>query len=189
MKPRSNLFGSQSQAEIDHIKLQSSSTLGSGRAYTHADRLAIAEDHEVRRAVGKRKRGSLLRSAEGNEDYASEEEAQGRQRPKLSEDRSGEDADDTEWGGIDTEATGNSPAATPGQSARPSSAGPSTSVYGQIGGALQRNPDGTIVAPRVIKRKAKVSVARRVSTHLLERTDRETEIGISKARSQVGGGR
>jgi ATP-dependent RNA helicase DHX37/DHR1 len=45
---------------MDSVNLQSSSTLGTGRAYTHQERLDKAEDKEVRKALdgrsGKRKR-------------------------------------------------------------------------------------------------------------------------------------
>ncbi|KAK0464536.1 P-loop containing nucleoside triphosphate hydrolase protein [Desarmillaria tabescens] len=132
---------SQSQAQITNtLHLQSSSTLGTGRASTHRERLDKLEDIEVRKALdgraGKRKR---------NDEYAV---------TNVDED----DEDDTEL--------------FPGHTSPPevetvaeakitdvvhpeSSAQPTASTSAAVGSALQRNPDGTVVAPKIRPKRQK----------------------------------
>ncbi|KAG9035596.1 putative ATP-dependent RNA helicase DHR1 [Tulasnella sp. JGI-2019a] len=146
---------SQSQADIDHLKLQSSSTLGSGRSYTHAHRIALEENHEVRRAMGKRKR----LPPGPNEDADSEDSEVDMdgvsQRVKVAKIQDPEILKDDEWKGIDTEASGaDHTTEIANRSKFPTAVAASSKT---IGAALQRNPDGTLVAPRVVRRKPKKS--------------------------------
>ncbi|KAG8862402.1 putative ATP-dependent RNA helicase DHR1 [Tulasnella sp. 330] len=146
---------SQSQADIDHLKLQSSSTLGSGRSYTHAHRLALEQDQEFRRVVGKRKRLVL----EDNEDTGDEKSEANTSDPsrkvKMARFQEEDSNCSDEWKGIDTgcsdietqEAIGSDSSALITALATSSPA---------LGAALRRNPDGTAIAPRMAKRKARI---------------------------------
>lgn len=136
---------SQSQAEIPStLTLQSSSTLGTGRASTHQERQDRQEDKEVKRALngraGKRKRpdDSYAVTMAGDDDDSADEV-----EPKIGR-RSSPDGAKVSAASFVPES--GSIAVEP--------SGPSTSA---VGSALQRNSDGTVVAPRIrSKSRAKV---------------------------------
>lgn len=132
---------SQSQAQISNtLHLQSSSTLGTGRVSTHRERLDKLEDIEVRKAldgrVGKRKR---------NDEY-----------PVRNADE--DDGDDTELyfeRASPLEVEGDSEAKITHIVHAEASAQPTASTSTAVGSALQRNPDGTVVAPRIRPKRQK----------------------------------
>lgn len=145
---------SQSQADIDHLKLQSSSTLGSGRSYTHAHRIALEEDQDVRRAVGKRKR----LAPQGVGDEESEGDIGGpSQKVKMAQFKEEVATCSDEWKGIDTERSDAETQEAEGPHTSALVTAPAATALA-LGAALQRNPDGTFVSPRVVKRKAKTMV-------------------------------
>jgi len=118
---RSLTFSSQSQAQLpSSLQLQSSSTLGTGKASTHQQNLDKQEDKEVRHALGKRKRGK--------EDY------------DVVEEDSEEDGFEKSLDFYKTSQTTAEPPTSPFQV---------PSVFPIIGSALQRNSDGSIPAPKV----------------------------------------
>ncbi|KAJ7109727.1 P-loop containing nucleoside triphosphate hydrolase protein [Mycena crocata] len=113
---------SKSQAALPTtLHLQSSATLGTGKATTHRDRLDKLEDKEIRRALdgrtGKRRRQ--------NDSYA-----------VTGPDAEMEESDDQD------DAV--SPPKTSGPSTLTAVSGPPA-----VGSALQRNPDGSVVAPKI----------------------------------------
>ncbi|KAJ7459856.1 P-loop containing nucleoside triphosphate hydrolase protein [Mycena latifolia] len=101
---------SQSQASLPTtVHLQSSATLGTGKAITHRDRLDKLEDKEIRRALdgrtGKRRRQDDSYTVTG---------------PDVDTDDEELDQDDA------------------------------VSASAAVGSALQRNPDGSVVAPKIV---------------------------------------
>jgi ATP-dependent RNA helicase DHX37/DHR1 len=124
----------KSQAELPNsLHLQSSSALGTGKATSHQDHLDKREDIDVRRALdgqtGRRRRARDVYEIEEAED---------------------DDLEDDQLSHVaDNDAISNDV---------PSSAGPSAIVRPStpaVGSALQRNADGSIVAPRIRPRKQK----------------------------------
>lgn len=121
----------QSQAALPTtLHLQSSATLGTGKATTHRDRLDKLEDKEIRRALdgraGKRRRQDDSYAVTGPDVDMDDEE--------LEDD-----------------------APPPTQLSGPSNP-PVTSVPPAVGSALQRNPDGSVVAPRIIPKSREKKV-------------------------------
>ncbi|KAK7469227.1 putative ATP-dependent RNA helicase DHR1 [Stygiomarasmius scandens] len=122
---------SQSQAQLpSSLQLQSSSTLGTGKASTHQQNLDKQEDKEVRHALGKRKRGK--------EDY------------DVVEEDSEEDEFEKSLDFYETSQTTAEPPALPFQV---------PSVLPIIGSALQRNSDGSIPDPKVKPRSLNKKLA------------------------------
>lgn len=128
------------------LQLQSSSTLGSGRALSAQERLEKTEDKDVRRAISSRQRrgGYLADTAEKDGDN--------------------EDIDDTQ----DVYSEGDTIRDDKGTSARDQvvvvyltpTETRKQDVPAEIvvGGALQRNTDGSIVNPRIMKKKNSTGV-------------------------------
>ncbi|KAF7299047.1 hypothetical protein MIND_00853000 [Mycena indigotica] len=124
----------QAQAALPtSIQLQSSSTLGTGRAHTHSEQLSKSEDQEVRRALegqtGRRRRNYdsfTVVGPESDSDEPTEEEEE------------------------DFSSTSPSASASFVPASVPTPIGSAV-----IGSALQRNPDGTLVPPKVIPRSQK----------------------------------
>ncbi|KAJ6559196.1 P-loop containing nucleoside triphosphate hydrolase protein [Mycena vulgaris] len=121
---------SQSQATLPTtVHLQSSATLGTGKATTHRDRLDKLEDKEIRRALdgrtGKRKRQDDSYAVIGPDADTDDEEL---------------DRDDAL-----------SPMQIPGPSTVP--------VPAAVGSALQRNSDGSVVAPRIVPKSREKKAA------------------------------
>ncbi|KAL0961087.1 hypothetical protein HGRIS_006070 [Hohenbuehelia grisea] len=122
---------SQSQAELPStLGLQSTSTLGTGKASTHQERLDRLEDKAVRRALdgqlGKRKRAVDRYDVVDESDGSESDEA----RAGTLNERSQDEEDD--------------------QIAHM----PSTSTPSEVGSALHRNPDGSVVQARVRPKKS-----------------------------------
>ncbi|KAJ3822852.1 P-loop containing nucleoside triphosphate hydrolase protein [Lentinula raphanica] len=120
---------SQSQAQLpSNIHFQSSATLGTGKAFTHQDQLDKQEDKEVRRAIegrsGKRKRRDGF---------------YGVVEVDTDEDDDKEEAEEEDEIEIDTVPVKENLEPLP----RTVDSQPTT------GGALARNPDGSVVAPKV----------------------------------------
>ncbi|KAI0283970.1 P-loop containing nucleoside triphosphate hydrolase protein [Russula aff. rugulosa BPL654] len=119
----------KSQADLPStLRLQPSSTLGSGRALTAQERLEKTEDKEVRRAIYSRQRsgGHLADTVESDGDDGVVDDAQ----DVHSESNTIQDYEDV----------------------------PADIV---VGGALQRNADGSIAKPRIMKKKSTSTVLRR----------------------------
>ncbi len=168
------MFLSQSQAQITNtLHLQSSSTLGTGRVSTHRERLDKLEDIEVRKAldgrVGKRKRNDEYSVRNADED----------------------EEDDTElYPGNDSplEVEGVSEAKITDIIHAEASAQPTTSTSTAVGSALQRNPDGTVVAPRIRSKRQKTKVETLCVasswTHLVILISRRSVVGRNRKQSR-----
>ncbi|KAG8214498.1 P-loop containing nucleoside triphosphate hydrolase protein [Butyriboletus roseoflavus] len=139
------IFGklAQTQASISTLELQPSSTLGTGMAVSHRERLDKTEDMDVRRLMdgrtNKRRQRNNFFAVAGSTDTENED---------AELDVMGSDA-----ASVDLPNT-----VTPEQvlvvdmSAGLAAPGKSTQST-VVGGALRRNPDGTSMAPRMIKIK------------------------------------
>lgn len=150
-------IGSKSQAELPStLQLQTSSALGTGKPLTNQDRLEKAEDKVVRRAMGhtqpagkhRKRNGGFTGVASDNDDDDSEEELalNGASTSCMIVD----DAVDLKEGSSKERPVVIFDSALPvpaeGQVA------PSNAI---VGSALQKNADGSVVAPRIMKKKAK----------------------------------
>ncbi|KAG8898402.1 putative ATP-dependent RNA helicase DHR1 [Tulasnella sp. 403] len=133
---------SKSQSEIDPLHLQSSSTLGSGKPYTHAHRLALEEDHAVRRAIDVHRKRKPFDGVDDPDEFDADSE-------KENEDA--ESDDDSPWGGVGGELTTSSEARLK----------PANQLASGVGSGLRRNEDGTVATPRIIKKKPKRKPSRR----------------------------
>ena len=144
-------MSSKSQAEIHSVLgLQSSSTLGTGAAKTHQDRLDREEDKEIRRAFD----GTAL--GRGNK--------RRRRQPKheVAYDATDEsDGIESVVGAMSVDEEEGKSRTNPvvivdsGFSTAPVDSGPKITLIGEVGSALQRNADGSTVAPRISKKKPK----------------------------------
>ncbi|KIJ64431.1 hypothetical protein HYDPIDRAFT_28376 [Hydnomerulius pinastri MD-312] len=132
------------QASMPSLDLQSSSTLGTGKVMSNRERLDKSEDLEVRRVM----EGRSNKRRRRNDDFT-----------VLGPDESG--SEDAELDAMDIDAGISAPkAAIPGKipvvDVSTSLAAPEKlSQPSVVGGALRRNADGTVVAPRVVKKKEK----------------------------------
>ena len=152
---------SKSQAQLSAaLQLQSSATLGTGKASTHKDILDKQEDKEVRRAIdgtarhGKRGRGktSVAQTYDGDESGSeAEDDVLGDARPNGS--RKDDEVGSSRANPVVIVDAGFSTAALPPEDVHVSAA---SSVL-QVGSALKRNAAGSVVAPKVAKRKPKGS--------------------------------
>ncbi|KAJ7095872.1 P-loop containing nucleoside triphosphate hydrolase protein [Mycena belliarum] len=111
----------QSQATLPStVHLQSSATLGTGKAITHRDRLDKLEDKEIRRALdgrtGKRRRQDDSYAVTGPDGFTDDEEIDQAHTPS------------------------------------PASTAKAVSAPAAVGSALQRNPDGSVVTPKLAVR-------------------------------------
>jgi len=128
----------QTQATVTSMALHSSATLGTGKVMTNRQRLDRAEDLNVRCAMDRRIGDRRRR----NTDYSGA-------RPSDS-DCEYDDPDSTHNNSppnptsIDTVSVVDS---------SPGSVSPEKKAQSVVGGALKRNSDGTLVAPRVVKKK------------------------------------
>lgn len=138
------MFSSQTQAQLpDSLHLQSSSTLGTGFAHSHKERLERAEDNQTRKSLdgrgGKRKR---------NDNYD----------VSFAEDED-EDLDASDSLSIAPEPSRALADVVMGASDAPQSQLASTSTLPTtVGSALARNPDGSAIAPKVRPRKQRAKV-------------------------------
>jgi ATP-dependent RNA helicase DHX37/DHR1 len=123
------------------LHLQSSSTLGTGKVSTNKERLDKLEDKETRRAIngrgGKRKRNTDRFDI-------------------LQADNDDEGDEDLEIGGsesVTVRTTVDAQVVVMDSEPRTSTAQPMASGSSAVGSALQRNPDGSVVTPRMSKKK------------------------------------
>ncbi|TBU35061.1 P-loop containing nucleoside triphosphate hydrolase protein [Dichomitus squalens] len=152
------LSKSQAQASAA-IQLQSSATLGTGKVTTHQHRLEQLRDKEVRRTLdgrsgkGKRRRTAnptLLAAEDSEEEYGVPMEVDA-----LAE-ADDDDGEDVQEGMsrsrpvVVIDSGFSTTAQSPGSESLPS-----LPTVPAVGSALKRNADGTIVAPRISKRKPK----------------------------------
>ncbi|KAG9013562.1 putative ATP-dependent RNA helicase DHR1 [Tulasnella sp. 427] len=155
----------KTQEEVDHLQLQSSSTLGSAKPMTHLQRLAVAEDQEVRRAIDTRdgrQRRRRRTMPVVDENASSSHESSSRS------DNSEEINDESSWKGIGDSEDESMGDAVP----QTVSATPTTSAC-QVGSALRRNPDGSVSAPKVVSRRPKPVLGRKRKTQA-EDSDMQT---------------
>ena len=136
------------------LQLKSSATLGTGKAVTHQERIKKEEHHEAKRTM----EGSM-----GN-----------KKRKRSSKQYAGAATDSEDEGDVPVAGDSlSSPVAEPDTESGKTRANPvviidsgfSTAKHepepalvaniSYIGSALKRAPDGSVVAPRVVKRKAK----------------------------------
>ncbi|KAI0926970.1 hypothetical protein AcW1_007657 [Taiwanofungus camphoratus] len=153
---------SKSQAQLPTtLQLQSSSTLGTGKTITHKDLLDKQEDKEVRKAMdgragkGKRRRRNLTSSAVYDSDDDDDTDGDRHMRVDIDDVQIEERADPHEEEGMSRArpvVVVDSGFATTVLPAEETVATPLTSI---VGSALQRNSDGSVVAPRIVKRKPK----------------------------------
>ncbi|EIN12593.1 P-loop containing nucleoside triphosphate hydrolase protein [Punctularia strigosozonata HHB-11173 SS5] len=133
----------KSQADFpESLHLQSSSTLGTGKAITHEETIARQEDKEIRHALygakGRKRTRELYASSESgsDEDIAHE-----------SHDTGGPEA---------IGSSRSNPVIVVDEGSSIKGGKPSDSIATMtIGSALARKADGTLVAPRVVARKSK----------------------------------
>ncbi|KIO20952.1 hypothetical protein M407DRAFT_10632 [Tulasnella calospora MUT 4182] len=142
---RSRIFErlAKTQEEVDHLQLQSSSTLGSAKPMTHLQRLAIAEDQEVRRAVDTR--GGRQKRRRGRPMPVADEDLSSGSDSSLNGDISSEmEEDESPWGGIADSDDDQMNDLIPETAPAPAS----ISSPPQVGSALRRNPDGSVITPK-----------------------------------------
>ncbi|KAF5382586.1 hypothetical protein D9615_002788 [Tricholomella constricta] len=143
----------QTQAEIpSSLYLQTSSSLGTGKASTHQERFDRLEDKQVRRALdgraGKRKRNDDVYAVVPADEKGSDTEGEDfisdadDERPSTNLKTSNV----REEAAITTYDTGVQPTL------------PVASVSSSVGSALKRNPDGTVAAPK-LRQKSKGKMA------------------------------
>ncbi|KZT73805.1 P-loop containing nucleoside triphosphate hydrolase protein [Daedalea quercina L-15889] len=150
---------SKSQAQLSAaLQLQSSATLGTGKASTHKDILDKQEDKGVRRAMdgatrkGKRGRGKPVNvPAYGSDETESDDEVGVLNDGEPNEDTQG-DVGTSRENPVVIVDTGFSTT----QSLSPEERSAPASVA-QVGSALKRNADGSVVAPKISKRRPKGS--------------------------------
>ena len=154
------------------MHLQSSATLGTGKALTHEERLQKEEHHEVKRVMTgvptgkKRKRSSKAYTAAvtGSEDEPSDGD-------DLLDDTSSPTAGPASTHEQELGRTRATPVVIVDSGfstvKETSEAAPAPNVS-YIGSALKKAPDGSVVAPRVVKKaaKAKTVGACRRSCHI-----------------------
>ncbi|KAF8843324.1 P-loop containing nucleoside triphosphate hydrolase protein [Paxillus ammoniavirescens] len=134
----------QTQASVPSLDLQSSSTLGTGKAMSHRERLDKTDDMEVRRVM----EGRSNKRRRRNNDFTVTS-------PGDSE------SEDAELDAMDTDVGRNPPKPivpddVPIVDVSTNLAVSEKSTQSSVvGGALRRNTDGTVMAPRVIKKKDK----------------------------------
>jgi len=146
---------SKSQATMPSSALQSSSTLGTGRPLTHIELHEKAEDQLVKKSLlgqtGKRKRHQDVFAVQDHEEdsYLDGED----DKPEVSREHPLERSPlILEYEGVTNNAA----------ESRPTLMTQEKSIV--VGSALQRNPDGSLVAPKVRKRtKSKVSMYQEIA--------------------------
>ena len=128
--------------------LQSSSSLGSRKMLSFDDRLANAEDLEVRKRLDGRV-GRKRRRLDSNLASVNDDEAEVDDSTKASDQESGEEQSETVPPVVEPlripEREPHSRPAHPPHVPQPS----------DVGSALRRNADGSVVTPVVVKRKNK----------------------------------
>ncbi len=170
----------ETQAQVSPLVLQSTATLGSGQPQTHAERLALQEDKEVRREIdgrssSRRKRRKLAPSGayadlldpvekeDQDEEFLEQEPRAVTQWPTLS--RPATLALDSPQNESRVSSSHSSPQPTshsPTQKHPP----PTFEAGNQLGAGLKRNADGTIVVPRVVPKRPKEKERHRMTVCL-----------------------
>lgn len=159
-------FLSKTQASLSSAVLQSSSTLGTGKPLTFEERQAKEEDALVKKALvgqtGKRKRNQDVFSVHDNEDLSGDDGEEEEERPRKIGKAIPDDGDEADVPSISppevvvVEAPENPPPKKVSENVA-------------VGSALQRNPDGSIAAPKIRQRtKPKGKL---VSVHLTKLRD------------------
>ncbi|THH27990.1 hypothetical protein EUX98_g6197 [Antrodiella citrinella] len=169
---------SKSQAELPNtLGLQSSSTLGTGAAITHLERIERDEHKATRRAFdgsSQKKKGKKQRNR-----------FSGHVAPSGVTDESDVEDSDAEMLSADEEEgkSRSNPVVIvdSGFSTAPAASVPSINQIPEVGSALQRNPDGSVMAPRISARKTKTSFASwsRGQKHVVQDPDSDTSFDSS----------
>lgn len=155
------------------LQLQSSATLGTGKASTHQEALDRLEDKEVRRVIdgraarGKRKRQQLpFSQVEDSDDAEDEDElidmdvdGEPEHAPREQEGYSRANPVVVVDSGFSTTTLLPEPL---------EHSGPKVTI---IGGALKRHEDGSVVAPKIVKRKPKRAKVISIFASALQRFD------------------
>ncbi|KAG0703797.1 P-loop containing nucleoside triphosphate hydrolase protein [Suillus ampliporus] len=134
----------QTQAQTSSLDLQSSSTLGTGATSTARERQEKLEDKDVRRAMegqaNKRRRRhdnfTVHEHGDSEDEYDAMDGVEADQVPTQYEHE----------GSVTKEFVADFPTASTGSQ-------PASLTVFDVGGALKRNPDGSVVAPRVVNKK------------------------------------
>ncbi|KAL4073219.1 P-loop containing nucleoside triphosphate hydrolase protein [Scleroderma yunnanense] len=133
----------QTQTTMPSVALHSSSTLGTGKSMSNRQRLDRAEDLDVRRAID----GRIGKRRRQNPDYSdvtqSDSESEGSNHYDIDEDINPSTSELVSIAAVSIVdlSSGSVVPVKPTQSV--------------VGGALKRNSDGTLVTPRVVKKKEK----------------------------------
>ncbi|KAK7048361.1 P-loop containing nucleoside triphosphate hydrolase protein [Favolaschia claudopus] len=152
----------QSQASLPTtLHLQSSSTLGTGKPTTHRDHQDKLEDKEIRRALdgrtGKRRR----------------------QTDSYVVTRPDDDPDD---GSSEDDAS-----SSRDEIAQVSEPQPTSSAAPVVGSALQRNPDGSTVAPKIVPRSKKTGFKRWGTKQTAQAVESESSFDSSDSANDSSG--
>ncbi|CCM01865.1 uncharacterized protein FIBRA_03936 [Fibroporia radiculosa] len=154
---------SKSQAQLStSFQLQSSSTLGTGKTTTHKELLDKQEDKEVRRVMdGRMKRGKrqriLATATESNSEDSDDDLDAGTSKEDKWEQYHAQEGSSRSNPVVIVDS-GFATEMLP-----PEPPQPTAPVISAVGGALKRNPDGSIVAPKIGKRKRKSTKSSRSS--------------------------
>ncbi|KAH9841541.1 P-loop containing nucleoside triphosphate hydrolase protein [Rhodofomes roseus] len=148
---------SKSQAQLSTtLQLQSSATLGTGKASTHKDMLDKQEDKEVRRALdGMTRKG---KRGQGKQNILTSYDAESEGEDSMRVD--GEPANQDTEGDVGTSRANPVVIVDSGFSTAKLSPGETPAAVAhavQVGSALKRTADGSAVAPKISKRKPKGS--------------------------------
>ncbi|KZS90456.1 P-loop containing nucleoside triphosphate hydrolase protein [Sistotremastrum niveocremeum HHB9708] len=137
-----------SQAELpSSLSLHSSATLGTGKSLTHAERFAKVEDKQVRKAMdgvgkkGRRRRDNFSGDLGTDEDEGEDEDGFGDSQGELR--MKSPDVDAVER--MDEEPAAVTPSVTQAV----------TQTVVEVGSALQRDANGNVIQPKIVKRKPK----------------------------------
>lgn len=126
----------KTQATITSVALHSSATLGTGKIMTNRQRLDKAEDLNVRCTID----GKIGNRRRRNMDYSGARS-------------SDSDHEQSEYYDPDSNSFPTSIDTVSMVDFSSGSVPPEKQAQSAVGGALKRNPDGTLIAPRVVKKK------------------------------------
>ena len=143
------------------MALASSSTLGTGRAKTHQERIEQEEHHEIKRALdGRTGTGKRKRSAQVMVDsHDSADDSESSVEPLDTSERATiciEDKDTDELPEIGSSRSNPVVVVDSGFSTSPQD--PQPPAVSSVGSALKLNSNGNVIAPRISKKKVKSSV-------------------------------
>lgn len=153
--PHTHSIGSKSQAELSStLQLHSSSALGTGKPQTHQDRLDKSEDKDVRRAMGHTQPSGKHRKRTGGFTGVADDDDGSEEDMAFNEGSTSymvvDDVPDVKEG-----LSKDRPVVIIDSAVIAPAAEQADKSGGTVGSALQRNADGSVVAPRILKKKGK----------------------------------